>query len=122
MLIIPLYNLCSQNAPLAALLTDSEGLKVSEFDANNADNSPYVCWQIINANPEQYLDEASDMDDVYVQIDIYATTKANARQIAKLLRSTIENQCYIENYTGVERDPETTLYRIRIDSRWHEEP
>ena len=122
MLIIPLYNLCSQNAPLAALITDGAGLKVGEFDANGMTEAPYICWQIINTNPEQYLANASDMDDVYVQIDIYANTKESARQIARLLRTIIEDQCYIESYTGVERDTETNLYRIRLDSRWHEEP
>lgn len=122
MLIIPLYEICEQNTDLADLLTDSTGLKVSEFDANNTNGAPYICWQIINANPEQYLSEASDMDSLYVQIDIYADKKASARQIARLLRTSIEEYCYIEDYTGVERDSETNLYRIRIDSRWYEEP
>jgi len=122
MLIIPLYELCEQNSELAGLLTDSNGLKVSEFDANNTNGAPYICWQIIDANPEQYLSEASDMDSLYVQIDVYADTKASARQIAQLLRTSIEDSCYTENYTGVERDSETNLYRIRIDSRWYEEP
>ena len=122
MIIIPLYDLCAQNTELAALLTDDIGLKVGEFDANNVDRAPYVCWQTITANPEQYLDDASDMDDVYVQIDIYANEKDQTRLLARLIRSVIEDQCYIETYTGIERDPETALYRIRIDSRWHEEP
>lgn len=122
MLIIPLYELCEQNAELSGLLTDSVGLKVGEFDANNTNGAPYICWQIINANPEQYLSEASDMDSMYVQIDVYADTKASTRHIARLLRKSIEEYCYIEDYTGVERDSETNLYRIRIDSRWCEEP
>jgi hypothetical protein len=42
MIIIPLYDLCAQNTELAALLTDDIGLKVGEFDANNADRAPYV--------------------------------------------------------------------------------
>ncbi|MCG9492685.1 DUF3168 domain-containing protein [Acinetobacter pittii] len=122
MLIIPLYEVCEKDAELVGLLTDETGLKVSEFDANNTNGAPYVCWQIINANPEQYLSAPSDMDSIYAQIDIYADTKGSARQIARLLRKNIEESCYIEDYTGVERDSETNLYRIRIDSRWYEEP
>lgn len=122
MLIIPLYEICENDAELAGLLSDETGLKVSEFDANNTNGAPYVCWQIIDANPEQYLSAPSDMDSIYAQIDIYADTKGSARQIARLLRKNIEESCYIEDYTGVNRDPETNLYRIRIDSRWYEEP
>ncbi|WP_127493075.1 tail completion protein gp17 [Acinetobacter calcoaceticus] len=122
MLIIPLYELCEQNTELAGLLTDSTGLKVSEFDANNTNGAPYICWQILNADPEKYLSKPSDMDSVYVQIDVYADTKASTRKIARLLRKSIEEYCYIEDYTGVERDSETNLYFIRIDSRWCEEP
>ncbi len=122
MLIIPLIEICEKDTELVELLTDEAGLKVSEFDANNTNGAPYVCWQIIDANPEQYLSAPSDMDSIYAQIDIYADTKGLTRQIARLLRNNIEEYCYIENYTGVERDSETNLYRIRIDSRWYEEP
>lgn len=122
MLIIPLYDLCAANLELAALLSDGVGLRVGEFDANNTEGTPYVCWQIINADPEQYLSDASDMDSLYVQIDVYAKTKADTRSVARLVRKVIENDCSIEGYTGCERDPEVNLYRIRIDSRWLEEP
>lgn len=122
MLIIPLESLCEANYLLKQLLSDSQGLKVAEFDADNIPSAPYACWQIINANPEQYLSDLSDMDDIYVQIDIYASKKAGARQIAKLMRNAIEEDCYIESYTGAEKEPETNLYRIRLDTRWYEEP
>lgn len=122
MLIIPLESLCEADPLLKQLLSDSTGLKVAEFDADNIPSAPYVCWQIINANPEQYLSDRSDMDDVYVQIDIYASKKATARQIGKLMRNAIEEDCYLERYTGTEKDPPTNLYRISLDTRWFEEP
>ncbi|OTS03100.1 hypothetical protein CAT25_03040 [Acinetobacter pittii] len=122
MLIIPLIEICEKDTELVGLLTDEAGLKVSEFDANNTNGAPYVCWQIIDANPEQYLSAPSDIDSIYAQIDIYAATKGSTRKIARMLRKNIEEYCYIEDYTGVERDSETNLYRIRIDSRWYEEP
>lgn len=122
MLIIPLYDLCAANAELSGLLSDSVGLRVGEFDANNTEGTPYVCWQIINTDPEQYLSEASDMDSLYVQIDIYAKTKGDVRTIAQLVRKVIGDYCTVESYTGCELEQETSLYRIRIDSRWLEEP
>lgn len=122
MLIIPLYDLCAADSELPNLLSDGVGLKVGEFDANNTHGAPYVCWQIINANTEQYLSGGSDMDSLYVQIDMYAKTKGDARTIAKLVRKVIEDYCSVEGFTGCELEQETNLYRIRIDSRWLEEP
>lgn len=122
MLIIPLYDLCAVDTELAALLSDGVGLKVGEFDAINTNSAPYVCWQIISADPEQYLSGVSDMDALYVQIDIYAKDKGTTRKIAKLVRKVIEENCSIEDFTGCELEPEVNLYRIRIESRWLEEP
>lgn len=122
MLIIPLYDLCAADTELSVLLSDGVGLKVGEFDAINMNGAPYVCWQIISADPEQYLSGASDMDALYVQIDIYATDKGTTRKIAKLVRKVIEENCSIEDFTGCELEPEVNLYRIRIESRWLEEP
>jgi len=122
MMIIPLYDLCGSNPQLAAKLSGTDGLKVGEFDANSFANPPYICWQIINAGTQQYLNKNSDMDDLLVQIDIYAVTKGECRLISKLVRQVIEDQCYIEGYTGIMQDAETKLFRISIDATWLEEP
>lgn len=98
MIIIPLYDLCAADTELAALLSDGVGLKVGEFDAINTNSAPYVCWQIISADPEQYLSGVSDMDALYVQIDIYAKDKGTTRKIAKLVRKVIEENCSIEDF------------------------
>jgi hypothetical protein len=122
MIIIPLEEICSKSQALKALLSDDIGIRVSEFDASKTINAPYVVWQIINANPEQYLSGVSDMDDSLVQIDVYSTSKSNARQIAKLLKNAIsEDYCYVEAFSGTEREPNTDLYRVRLDTRWYED-
>lgn len=122
MLIIPLYDICKADQLLKSLLSDGKNVKVAEFDAENIPAAPYVVYQIINAQTQQYLDKKSDMDDLYVQIDVYAAKKDVVRRIAKLLRNAIEEDyCYIESFTGTERDAETNLYRIRIDTSWFEE-
>lgn len=122
MLIIPLYDLCASNPLLVSKLSDANGLKIGEFDANNFANAPYVCWQIINSDPEQYLSDKSDMDGLLVQVDVYAVTKGDCRLISKLIRQVIEDQCFIESYTGIMQDEETKLFRISIDTSWFEEP
>lgn len=122
MILIPLYDLCASNPQLNAALSDNTGLKVSEFDANGFENPPYVCWQIINANAEQLLNDRSDMDDLLIQIDVYAKTKGDCRLISRQIREVIEDQCYINQYTGIMQDNETKLFRISIDTSWLEEP
>ncbi|MFW1816003.1 DUF3168 domain-containing protein [Acinetobacter guillouiae] len=121
MFIIPLESLCNENSELKQMLSDSVGIKVSEFDADGGKEAPYVCWQIINANTQQYLADNSDMDEILVQIDIYANKKSECRKIAKLVRSVISESCYIENYSGIIKESETNLFRIHIDTNWFEE-
>lgn len=122
MIVIPLYQLCEQNKILSDLLSDSIGLKVSEFSSELFQNPPFIAWQILHGDAEQYLNDISDMDDVTVQIDIYAKKRADARMIAQHLRKVIFDYCYIERFSGTEQDPDTHLWRVRLDTRWHEEP
>lgn len=122
MIVIPLYQICEFEPKLKAMLSDDIGLKVSEFHTDLFKNPPFISWQIIYGDAEQYLNDVSDMDDVAVQIDIYAQKRTDARLIAQLLRKALFNHCYIEKYTGTEKDFETNLWRVRLDTRWHEEP
>lgn len=120
MIIIPLEQLCNANNQLRGLISDTVGIKVAEFDADLVVDPPYVCWQIIHAEGQHYLSDESDMDEALVQIDVYSKSKAENRQIAKLLRSAISEHCYVENFTGNERES-SNLWRIRLDTRWFED-
>lgn len=122
MIIPPIEALCSQSVELITLLSDDQGLKLSEFDATIDIKPPYVVWQIVSSDPAMYLDAPSDLDGVLIQIDIYALKKSEARQIARAVRQAIESDCYITSYSGVERDPETNLHRIRLDTSWQIQP
>ena len=115
----PIYDLCAAKPELVALISDNQGLKISEFDATLDIKPPYVVWQIITANPEKFLDAPSDMDGVLIQIDIYAVKKSDARAIAQLVRAAISEDCYITSYSGVEKDTPSNLQRIRIDTSWY---
>lgn len=122
MIIPPIMELCAVVPELVMLLSDELGLKISEFDATIAVKAPYCVWQIVTANPEKYLDDPSDMDAVLVQIDVYAVKKSDARAIARLIKNAIQEDCYINSYTGVERDPSANLQRVRLDTSWQLEP
>lgn len=120
MIIIPLESLVLADRELKRLLSDNVGVKVSEHDASKTINPPYVCWQIIWAQGQEYLSDPSDMTEAVVQIDIYSKSKPENRKIALLLKNAISEHCYIENFTGNELEA-SDLYRIRLETRWFED-
>ena len=121
MIILPLEELCQKDPLLVQLLSDRDGLKLFEFDPDINVKTPYATWQIIHAAGDENFSGVSEMDEVVLQIDIYGKNKAENRQIAKLIRKAIEQDCQVENFTGNIREPDTDLFRISLDTRWFEE-
>lgn len=121
-MIIPLYKICENTPVLAEYLRDEIGLKVSEFSNSLSFSPPFVSWQIINAHPENYLADVSDMDQISVQIDIYAKSRAEVRRIAGMLRLALHEYCYVVRLSGPEQDFDTDLWRIMMETAWLEEP
>lgn len=120
MIILPLEALCQKDPLLVQLLSDRDGLKLFEFDPDIEVSTPYATWQIIHASGDENLSGVSEMDEVLLQIDIYGKNKAENRQIAKLIRKAIEEDCQVENFTGNIRETDTNLFRIRLETRWFE--
>lgn len=122
MKILPIEALIKKDLLLVSLISDSAGIKLSEFDPNAKVSPPYVTWQIIHAAGEESFSGISEMDELVLQLDIYGTNKAQNRQIAQLIRKAIEQECHIEGFTGNIREGTTNLFRISLDTRWFEEP
>ena len=121
MIILPLEALCQKDPLLVQLLSDRDGLKLFEFDPDINVKTPYATWQIIHAAGDENFSGVSEMDEVVLQIDIYGKNKAENRQIAKLIRKAIEQDCQVGNFTGNIRETDTDLFRISLDTRWFEE-
>lgn len=119
---IPLYKICENTPVLAEYLRDEIGLKVSEFSNSLSFAPPFVSWQIIHASTEMYLSDVPDMDNISVQIDIYAKTRAEVRRIAGMLRLALHEYCYVVRLSGPEQDFDTDLWRIMMETAWLEEP
>jgi hypothetical protein len=79
---------------------------------------PYVVWQQIGGSPENYLGGTPDIDSYNTQIDVYANTPAEARNVAEELRDAIETVAYVIAWTGDSRDPETQHFRYSFDVDW----
>lgn len=77
-----------------------------------AGGTPYAVWQIITGSPENYLGNAPDMDTHGVQIDCYADSISESRELAQALRDCLQPHGYVTAWDGEWRDQPTGLFRV----------
>lgn len=119
MLYPPVFSVCSASTTVK-LLIGSNPVRCYMFGyAPQGVVLPYVVWQTIAGNPENYLGDLPDLDKFQTQIDVYALTEASARAVAKALRDAIEPVAYITSWGGESTDPETLHKRYSFDVDWH---
>lgn len=80
---------------------------------------PYVVWQNISGEPENYLGNRPDIDSFSIQIDVYADTATSAISVAKAVRDAVEGQAYITRWGVQGMDSETRKYRYSFDIDWY---
>lgn len=79
---------------------------------------PYVLWQTVGGEPENYLGDRPEVDRFSVQIDVYATDGKKAREVVAAIVPLIETRAYVVSWNGEFRDYETKLYRVSFDVDW----
>lgn len=119
-MIPPIFALCSADTTLQGLLTTYDGhFALYPFgEAPQLVARPYVVWQIVDGEPENYLGDAPDMDAMSIQLDVYAAEAADAREVATALRAVVEIVAHVVRYNGEWRDPETRAYRCSFTVDW----
>lgn len=91
-------------------------VRLYDFDeARQNTPKPYAVYRDVTGSPENYLGNLPDMDRYLTQIDVFADTKAAARQGAELLRDALEPTMYVTNWRGGQRDPDTNNFRYSFD-------
>lgn len=118
----PILEVCSADAGVQAVL-GSDPCRVHLFGYGKGSSggvpaTPYAVWQIIGGIPENYLGSLPDADNWSLQIDVYASTAADARDAAMALRNAIEPVAYVVGWRGEGREPDTKLYRYSFDVDW----
>lgn len=73
---------------------------------------PYAVWQLVYGSPANYINQTPDSDNVGIQVDAYATTATEARNVFEALRDAFEPYGYVVAYNGEDRDQATGLYRV----------
>lgn len=117
----PIFKVCSANPLVTALLGVSPCLLYPFGEAPEGVAYPYATWQVIGGGPENYLGNRPDMDQIALQVDVWAKTGADASAVAMALRDAIEGHAYITAWRGTGTDPETKSKRISFDVDWHVE-
>lgn len=118
--------------PIAALVAQSAAIKAqlgsspvrfwefgeAERGADGKVQAPYAVWQTIYGSPENFV-AGKRRDDLWgIQLDVYAKTPAQARQIAELLRDLVELQGNVVGYNGESIDDPTGLRRYSFTAEW----
>lgn len=73
--------------------------------------APYAVWQVVYGAPTNYIGTMPDSDNTGIQVDCYAATATEARNVMLALRDAFEPHGIVTNYNGEERDAPTGLYR-----------
>lgn len=114
----PVFTTCTANGSVTALLGSSPCRIYPFGEAPQNVTLPYAVWQLVSGVPENYLSGRPDMDSFTVQIDVYADTASDAREVAEAIRDAIEAACHVVGWYGEGRDRDTDHYRISFGSDW----
>ena len=114
----PIFETAGASAAVTALIGSSP-VRLWPF-AQAPENSvlPYVVWQTIGGSPENYINNAPDIDQFSLQVDVYGTGASSVRAVAVALRDAIQGVANIVSWRGESIDFETKNYRFTFDVDW----
>jgi hypothetical protein len=114
----PIFAVCRADSVVQSYLGVAPTRLFLFGEAPNGVAMPYAVWQDIGGEPSNYIADRPDMDRYTLQVDVYATSVAEARYISHALRDAIEPHACITSWRGTGRDPITKLYRYSFDVDW----
>lgn len=116
----PLFATVKDDLDVQDLLLGTDGiLRVFEFgNAPQKTVYPYVVWQLVAGYPHNYITCTPKIEELLVQVDCYAETQDEVRQVAEAMEAAIETTAQITAYRGDELEQETKLWRSSFDITW----
>jgi hypothetical protein len=83
---------------------------------------PYIVYQRVAANTENILSGGSGLVNTRLQVDVYATTYAQAQSVAAAIDALMADWA-VQNVSVLSQDfyePDAKLHRVSTDySTWH---
>lgn len=119
----PIFPVVAASSAVKAII-GSNPVRFYQFGfAGDNPQKPYAVWQRVYGQPQNYINEAPDMDSFTLQIDCYAegnSSGANTvRNLAAAIRDAIQfPHCHITSWLGESIDPETKNHRFGFQCDW----
>lgn len=114
----PIFQAAAADPAVTALLgTNPTRLYLFGMAPDNPAGT-YCVWQIIDGSPDNYLAGRPDVESHTLQVDVYATTAAEARAAGQALEYAVELSASVVGYNGENRDTETGRYRYSFSVDW----
>lgn len=108
----PVFKLATDSTAVTSLLgTNPTRFWPFGYSVQDPDR-PYAVHQLIYGTPENSLNCPADIDNVGIQVDVYAKTVSAARAIADAMREAFEGDSYLIGLNGEFWDQPTGLYRV----------
>lgn len=115
----PIFLVCSNDPGVTALIGSGVDCRIYSFgEAPDGVAKPYVVWNLIDGNPENYLAGRPDADGFTLQVDVYAANAGQATQVTSALRDALELKANITRWGASGRDPTTKDYHRSFDIDW----
>lgn len=112
----PIFKLCNNCPAVVNLLKDNGVLRVFEFGQAPQDVAkPYVVWQEISGGHEPSLDLRPCNENHFIQVDCYAETASEAKDIKNVIELALETHALTTTYRGNSKESETKLFRTTLD-------
>ena len=113
---LPIYRTLAADTALTAILDPTK--QTHEDVAPKDTPVPYIVWQTISGQANNYLDAPANFDDTQFQLMVYDTNVKRAYEVRELARKALENKCWINNPALSNYEPDTKLYARGFDANW----
>lgn len=115
----PIFSLAAASPAVTNLLGSPVTRLYLFGQATQQTARPYAVWQTVYGNPENYINERPNIDNWGTQVDVYAKTAAQSRQVAKALMDAWEGAAHVVQYNGDFKVPDTEDYRFSFTVEWY---
>lgn len=114
-MIPPVFAILSATTAVTALLGSAPCRVYPYGAATQQPTYPYATWTIISGSPENLITGAPGIDQMSVQVDIWARTDASARAVMVAVRDALEPVSTMTRFGSTERESATEAYRYSMD-------
>lgn len=111
----PVYSTLRASSALVAVVGDRIG---RHGEIQQDASRPYITWQLVTGIPENELSDVPDTDMWQVQINCWHQTDAGVVELAKLVRDAVEPYAHVTGFPVDQREPDSRLYWIAIQTDW----